>query len=145
MKHTELLSIGNNLITAGRCMNALAEAREMTCVMMDDSRVGDIQDISGDYLHFFHTVPHIEGKEPIHAYAFRTTLGGCAVLTYVILNNDSVSCGVYSPGVNSKEQYRPLNFESTNPNDLGRELHELTYEVLFDRLDLTYIDNTEIW
>lgn len=145
MEYSELLSISDNLMTTSCCMKALAAAHNMTQDLMGEDRVSGIRDMSEDHS----TVPDIalpSKREPITAYAFQTSLADCTVCTCMISNSDGVTCGIFVPdtGIWMPYQWPQPVDEDTDPEEIGGSLFDLTYETLFDQLDLKHMHTIEL-
>ena len=144
MDQLELFTRGNNLVTAGHCLDALAKANDMMQALLNATRVSDVHDMHDDYP----TLPAIvlpSETTPVQAYAFRTRLADCEVYTCVTVNPDDVACGVFSPDDNT---WTPYELAQSLTEDAGygadNDLFDLTYSTLFDRLDLKHMDTIEI-
>lgn len=144
MEQLELFTLGNNLVTAGHCLDALAKANDMMQALLNATRVSDVHDMHDDYS----TLPAIvlpSETTPVQAYAFRTRLADCEVYTCVTVNPDDVACGVFSPDDNT---WTPYELAQSLTEDAGygadNDLFDLTYSTLFDRLDLKHMDTIEI-
>ena len=139
MEQLELFTLGNNLVTAGHCLDALAKANDMMQALLNATRVSDVHDMHDDYP----TLPAIvlpSETTPVQAYAFRTRLADCEVYTCVTVNPDDVACGVFSP--DDYELAQSLTEDAGYGAD--NDLFDLTYSTLFDRLDLKHMDTIEI-
>ena len=49
MEQLELFTLGNNLVTAGHCLDALAKANDMMQALLNATRVSDVHDMHDDY------------------------------------------------------------------------------------------------